>query len=49
MDSIVETAVYEYSFESREEAIMTKEKLLALGDRYEADIAAARSADAPYR
>ena len=49
MDSIVETSVYEYSFESREEAVMTKEKLLAIGDRYEAEIAAARSADASYR
>ena len=49
VDSIVETSVYEYSFESREEAIMTKEKLLAIGDRYEAEIAAARSADASYR
>jgi len=49
VDSIVETSVYEYSFESRDEAIMTKEKLLAIGDRYEAEIAAARSADASYR
>jgi NADH-quinone oxidoreductase subunit I len=49
VDSIVETAVYEYHFENPVDAIMTKEKLLAHGDRYEADIAAARAADAPYR
>jgi len=49
VDSIVETSVYEYSFEERDESIMTKEKLLAIGDKYEAEIAAARAADAPYR
>ena len=49
VDSIVETGVYEYHFENRGENIMTKEKLLAIGDQYEADIAAARAADAPYR
>ncbi len=49
VDSIVETGVYEYHFEQRGENILTKEKLLALGDQYEAEIAAARAADAPYR
>ena len=49
VDSIVETGVYEYHFEERGENIMTKEKLLAIGDKYEAEIAAARAADAPYR
>jgi len=49
VDSIVETGIYEYHFETRGEHIMTKEMLLALGDKYEADIAAARAADAPYR
>jgi NADH-quinone oxidoreductase subunit I len=49
VDSIVETAVYEYHFEERGENIMTKEKLLAVGDKYEEQIAAARAADAPYR
>ena len=49
VDSIVETSVYEYCFENRGEHIMTKERLLAIGDQYEADIAAARSADARYR
>lgn len=49
VDSIVETGVYEYHFETRGESIMTKEKLLAVGDQYEAEIAAARASDAPYR
>jgi NADH-quinone oxidoreductase subunit I len=45
----VETDVYEYHFENRGENIMTKDKLLAIGDKYESRIAAARAADAPYR
>jgi NADH-quinone oxidoreductase subunit I len=49
VDSIVETGIYEYHFEERGEHIMTKEKLLAVGDRYEEDIARARAADAAYR
>ncbi len=49
VDSIVETRIYEYHFENRGEQIMTKEKLLAIGDKYEAQIAADRAADAPYR
>jgi len=49
VDSIVETRVFEYSFENRGENIMTKEMLLAIGDRHEAQIAADRVADAPYR
>ncbi|MEA3274773.1 MAG: NADH-quinone oxidoreductase subunit NuoI [Pseudomonadota bacterium] len=49
VDSIVETEIYEYHFEERGESIMTKEKLLAVGDKYEEQIAAARAADAPYR
>ena len=47
--SIVETNIYEYDFETRGEHIMTKDKLLEIGDKYEAEIAAARAADAPYR
>jgi NADH-quinone oxidoreductase subunit I len=49
VDSIVETRNFEYTFEHRGENIMTKEKLLEIGDRYEAEIAADRIADAPYR
>ncbi len=43
------TNVFEYHFENRGENIMTKEKLLEIGDRYEAQLAADKSADAPYR
>jgi NADH-quinone oxidoreductase subunit I len=49
VDSIVETHVYEYHAEVREDLYMTKEKLLAFGDEYEEQIAAARSKDANYR
>jgi NADH-quinone oxidoreductase subunit I len=49
VDSIVETRILDYHFENRGEQIMTKEKLLAIGDKYEAQIAADRAADAPYR
>ncbi|MGF1546492.1 MAG: NADH-quinone oxidoreductase subunit NuoI [Thiotrichales bacterium] len=49
VDSIVETRIFEYHFENRGEQIMTKDKLLAIGDRFEAQIAADRAADAPYR
>jgi len=49
VDSIVETRIFEYHFEKRGEQIMTKDKLLAIGDKFEAEIAADRAADAPYR
>jgi NADH-quinone oxidoreductase subunit I len=49
VDAIVETDIFEYHFENRGENIMTKDKLLAVGDKYEHEIAAARQADAPYR
>lgn len=49
VDAIVETRVFEYHFENRGENIMTKEMLLKMGDKYEAQIAADRLADAPYR
>jgi len=49
VDSIVETREFEYHFENRGEQIMTKEKLLAIGDKHEAQIAADRLADARYR
>ncbi len=46
VDSIVETRVFEYHFENRGENIMTKAKLLAIGDKYEDEIAADRAIDA---
>lgn len=49
VDSIVETRIYEYHFEKRGEQIMHKEDLLAIGDKYEDEIAADRKSDAPYR
>jgi NADH-quinone oxidoreductase subunit I len=49
VDSIVETRVFEYTFENRGENIMTKDMLLEIGDRHEAQIAADRAADAAYR
>ncbi|MDJ0833037.1 MAG: NADH-quinone oxidoreductase subunit NuoI [Gammaproteobacteria bacterium] len=49
VDSIVETDIFEYHFENRGENIMTKEMLLEIGDKYEARIAASKSADAVYR
>ena len=49
VDSIVETHVYEYHFEKRGENIVSKQQLLAIGDRFEAEIAARRAADAPFR
>jgi len=49
VDSIVETHIHEFHFENRGENIITKEQLMAIGDKYEAEIAAAREQDAPYR
>ena len=49
VDSIVETRVFDYHFENRDESIMTKDKLLAVGDKHETQIAADRAADAEYR
>lgn len=49
VDSIVETREFEYAFENRGENIMTKDKLLAIGDKYEQQIAADRAEDARYR
>src|ERR1035437_3624806 len=49
VDSIVETHVLEYHGEKRGDLYYTKEMLLAVGDRYEKEIAAARAADAAYR
>ena len=49
VDAIVETDIFEYHFENRGENIMTKDKLLAVGDKYEDQIAANKAADAKYR
>ena len=39
----------EYATETREELLYNKEKLLANGDKWEPELAAAARADAPYR
>ena len=49
VDAIVETRLHEYHMEHRGENIMTKDKLLAVGERFEAMIAADKAADARYR
>jgi NADH-quinone oxidoreductase subunit I len=49
VDSIVETHVHEYHFENRGENVVGKAQLLALGDRFESEIASRRAADAAYR
>ena len=49
VDAIVETRIYEYSFENRQDAVLTKEKLLEIGDKCEAQLAADIAAQAKYR
>lgn len=49
VDAIVETRIFEYHMEHRGENIMTKEKLLAIGDQYSQMISADKAADAKYR
>ncbi len=49
VDSIVETSIFDYHGEKRSDLYFTKEMLLAVGDRYEKQIAAEKEADAKYR
>ncbi len=49
VDSIVETRFIEYHGESRGDLLYTKPMLLAIGDKYEAEIARDRADDAAYR
>jgi len=49
VDAIVETRIQDYHMENRDEQTMTKEMLLAVGDKHEGTIVADRVADAPYR
>ena len=49
VDAVVETRILEYHMENRGENIMTKDRLLAVGDRYEATIAADKAADSQFR
>jgi len=49
VDSIVETNIMHYHFENRGEEVMTKQKLLAIGDMYEKQIAEQKAMDAKYK
>ena len=49
VDAIVETRHFEYCGENRDDLYMTKEKLLAVGDRLEKQIAADRATDSAFR
>ncbi|BBF83744.1 NADH-quinone oxidoreductase subunit NuoI [Aquitalea sp. FJL05] len=49
VDAIVETHIFEYHGEKRGDLYYTKPMLLAVGDKYEAEIAANKAADAKYR
>jgi NADH-quinone oxidoreductase subunit I len=49
VDAVVETRILEYHFENRGENIMTKGDLLAIGDKYEHQIAEDLHIDSKYR
>ena len=49
VDAIVETSFQEYHMENPGESILNKSQLLAVGDRFEEQIAAERQQDASYR
>ena len=49
VDAIVEGPNFEFAAETREELMYNKDKLLANGDQWEAEISANLAADAPYR
>ncbi|MCM1128917.1 MAG: NADH-quinone oxidoreductase subunit NuoI [Oxalobacter formigenes] len=47
VEAIVQTQLFEYAAEDRSALYFTKPELLAVGDRYEAEIVGARQADMP--
>ncbi|MGH8653481.1 MAG: NADH-quinone oxidoreductase subunit NuoI [Gammaproteobacteria bacterium] len=49
VDAVVETRFFEYHGEKRGDLLMTKEQLLAVGDRFEEQIARDRTIEAMYR
>lgn len=48
-DAIVMTRFFEFHMEQRDEAVIDKQGLLAMGDRHETQIAADRALEAKYR
>jgi NADH-quinone oxidoreductase subunit I len=49
VDSIVETRFFEYHGEKRGDRVVTKERLLEIGNRFEEQIAEDRMKEAMYR
>ena len=49
VDSIVETNIADYHMEKRGDNILTKENLLAIGDKHEEEIAKMKTKDSEYR
>ncbi len=49
VDAIVETRIYEYCFLEKGQNVITKDKLLEIGDKHEPQIAADIAAQAKYR
>jgi NADH-quinone oxidoreductase subunit I len=49
VDAIVETRIFEYHMEEKGQNIMNKDKLLAIGDKYDAMISTDKAADSKYR
>ena len=49
VDSIVQTKIYDYCFYDRNSCVITKDKLLAIGDQHKIDIINMKKADSIYR
>ena len=49
VDSIVQTEIYEYCFYDRNSCVITKDKLLAIGDQYKSDIYKMKKNDSIYK
>lgn len=49
VDSIVETSISNFHFDTNDQRVLDKQQLLAIGDKYEEMIAADREQDSEYR
>lgn len=49
VDSIVQTEIYDYCFYDRNSCVITKDKLLAIGDQYKNNIIKMKKNDSEYR